>query len=144
MQVEPLTQRVVNHLYIGQRVDVNQFALPGRRRHKRRVQPEFHESVTVHPHVAARGEAFHQAFHGNLIDLRFKEHQLPGRSPGIASLDTPSRCVSRHGQPFVTATASGGQQNLILNAAIYASSTVPLGTTYAGNWTYTFNVNLDF
>lgn len=48
------------------------------------------------------------------------------------------------GQPSVSATSNGLAQPLVLTAAIYANSTAPLSVAYAGLWTYSFNVSLEF
>ena len=47
-------------------------------------------------------------------------------------------------QPSVAATANGSAQPLALTVGIYSNSTTPLTASYAGLWTYSFNVNLDF
>ena len=48
------------------------------------------------------------------------------------------------GQPSVSATSNGSAQPLLLTAGIYANSTTPLTAAYAGNWTYSFSVSLEF
>ena len=47
-------------------------------------------------------------------------------------------------EPTVSATATGAAQAFALTAAIHANSSTVLDSSYAGLWTYTFNVNLDF
>ena len=43
-----------------------------------------------------------------------------------------------------SAIADGELQALNLAAAVYASTNAPLSGSYAGNWSYSFSVNLDF
>jgi len=48
------------------------------------------------------------------------------------------------GVPLVNATASGSAQPLTLGVGIYSASTDALTASYAGLWTYAFNVSLEF
>jgi len=47
-------------------------------------------------------------------------------------------------QPALSGTATGSAQTLALTAALYATGTTALSSSYAGLWTYSFNVHLDF
>ena len=75
-----------------------------------------------------------------------------GMLMGISSFAGVTAPVSSSGsavtygnnQPSVSATANGSSQPLALTAGIYSNSTTPLTASYAGLWTYSFNVNLDF
>lgn len=47
--------------------------------------------------------------------------------------------------PTVSATATGSDQDILLTASVHGpTSTVALSSSMAGQWTYKFNVNLDF
>ena len=63
---------------------------------------------------------------------------------GVAGVSGPGGVTANSTQPTVSVTATGSAQPLILTAAVYANSATPLTTTYAGLWTYSFGVNLDF